>query len=60
MGAALYGVALVVHGRLVCLAQLVLGAAIRLEEGIRMEEDGGELTAREEVIPTGVGGGRRA
>jgi hypothetical protein len=51
---------LVVHGRLVCLAQLVLGAAIRLEEGIRMEEDGGELTAREEVIPTGVGGGRRA
>jgi hypothetical protein len=41
-------------------AELVLGAVIRLEEGIRMEEDGGELATREEVILTGVGGGRRA
>jgi hypothetical protein len=31
--------------------ELVLGAVIRLEEGIRIEEDGGELAAREKVIP---------
>jgi hypothetical protein len=31
-------------------AEQVVGAVVRLEEGIRMEEDSGELGAREEVI----------
>jgi hypothetical protein len=31
-------------------AEEVLGAVVRLEEGIGMEEDSGELDAREEVI----------